>query len=112
MQCIVKKLKTEKWNAEICPHSVYNIHGDWDSGIWYNGIWNNGSWFGGIWLSGFWNYGGWHLDKRNKTTNWINGVWHTGYYFSGPASWDNCKMSPKSYCKPKKTISLNYARYH
>jgi len=68
---------------------------DFREGIWYSGTHVRGNWysgFGGEWLNGNWLDG---VLWRNRTGGW-------GLIL---------KISPKSYCRPKNTIALNYARY-
>jgi len=64
---------------------------DFQYGIWFDGIWKNGDWWEGVWLCGYWETG------RISPPNTLS-------YF-------NSNISPKSYYKPKRTLSLNYAHY-
>lgn len=68
-------------NAEVADYSE----------CYDNGYWFCGRWHGGSWLNGKWN----------------NGLICINLSFLPKIS----KVSPKSFHKPKRTLSLNYAKY-
>jgi len=106
------------------------FEGEWNAGTWYNGMWVTGVWKGGsfmdgVWCSGLWWAGNW------VNGCWCSGVWDIGIWWAGEwisGRWnkgnilkeirardyvfDEIKISPKSYHKPNRTLSLNYAKYN
>jgi len=79
---------------------------DWHSGIWYDGIWYKGVWNTGIWLGGIWKDGNWNGGI------WVRGIWTKGSVIN-IKTWERIPIdiSPKTFIKPKRTLSLNYANY-
>jgi len=61
--------------------------------------------YGGIWYDGEWKDGDWTYG------DWLNGKWKNGGIKEGRISPTKTAVSPKSYYKPKQTISLNRAKY-
>jgi len=59
-----------------------------DGWLWLYGIWSGADWYSGVWLNGTWIDGG-NWKAQNRVI----------------------KISPKSYDRPKRTVSLNYAKY-
>lgn len=85
--------------------NVWN-HGSWYLGNWLNGTWKNGCWHDGIWNDGIWEDGLWLVGY------WLNGTWYKGRCFSFyDKGVHEIEVSPKSFKKPKYTLSLNYAIY-
>jgi len=95
-------------DCDISEDSVYRIETNspniFYKGTWFHGDWENGVWFDGFWIRGFWSSG-----------YWLNGIWKFGYWHNGLCYPDevyiDIKISPKTYFKPKRTLSLNYATY-
>jgi len=89
-------------NAIISSTSKYDDNGDFYTGIWYGGIFHAKTWYSGTWKDGTW------LGKY-----WLNGIWYGGSIEpDGLLTWPlSSKVSPKSFHKPKRTLSLNYATY-
>lgn len=103
--------------------------GIWSIGTWYDGVWAGGSWTNGTWLDGLWVDGQWHMgswldgvwvDGQWNNGWWVNGIWLNGLWLDGEISkeivngrhkYEKINISPKSYYKPKLTLSLNYAKY-
>lgn len=93
------QISEDSWisiDSQLCNH--FHI-GNWFSGEWIWGGWHDGNWHNGNWKDGFWTNG-----------IWINGIWVIGSICKG-GIYQYSKISPKSYFKPKTTISLNYAQY-
>lgn len=80
-----------------CTQTVYFIR------IWYEGSWNGLSW-----VSQF-------LSPTNDEINcyWLNGSWILGGILKriNGSNLIVSKISPKSFFRPKSTLSLNYANY-
>lgn len=108
MPNITKNIKTKYWNAIISQDSVYNAYGDWDEGVWFSGEWLNGSWFHGVWIDGFHDDGLWF---KSEDAIWLNGNWWSGRIWNRVGEDHLTNISPKAYCRPKLTISLNHAKY-
>jgi len=98
-----KTISNDHWlNARVSSDYKHNtfevrVHGIWFNIQFISGIWYDGVWYKGIWRDGF----------------WINGTWNIGAVnYSFP--WGNIKImtvSPKVNFKPKRTLSLNRAKY-
>lgn len=91
-------ISNKQWKKVfVCEKTlvVYNIQGipTFHFGIWYDGTWTSGFWNSGVWLSGI----------------WIEGAITKDIHYNRRTSTD---ISPKSYYKPKNTLSLNYAKYN
>lgn len=99
------KIVDSKFMVSATISSGSNYTETIDGILWHWGVWYLGFWINGVWESGLWHTG-----------VWINGSWVTGdlkniddtpsYFFLR-----SMPFSPKSYFKPKLTISLNYAKY-
>jgi len=112
----IKHINSKFWkSAKISQESDYKLDpkngniwysGSWSEGVWLNGIWDSGLWMGGLWCDGEWIHGTWIAGV------WLNGVWHKGGIanFNNPSGF-GIEFSPKTYKKPKITLSLNYANY-
>jgi len=102
-----------KWwvNAQISDDAIITEDGmiwpDFHSGVWYDGIWHMGDWLGGIWLNGVWHDGTW------SSGYWLNGNIVKRCIIKNLVTYDAnfVPISPKSFYKPKSTLSLNYANY-
>jgi len=76
-------INTKDWkNAVVSNYAEYG-HNDRYS-VWRNGRWTSGDWLRGTWLKG--------------------DIYVDGKFYPS-------KVSPKSFHKPTKTLSLNYATY-
>jgi len=114
-----------QWTGAIVSEdSKYHIYNNfWHDGIWFEGKWEGGLWSTGLWESGIWKYGTWNSGIW-KDGLWINGTWYDGTWLNG--KWYNGKykfggaynffeshnISPKDFYRPKRTFSLNYAKYN
>jgi len=71
-------------------------------------IWFDGYAYRSTWVSQF-------TDSSHKTINccWLNGTWFNGGIICKYSNLDlmTTQVSPKSFHKPNKTLSLNYANY-
>lgn len=134
------EINNSYWNgASVSKWAKYDNNGKFYNGIWYGGDWNEGQWFGGKWKSGMWNTGIWYNGIHDhqppprscagtwRRGTWLNGTWEKGLWFDGDwlggiwkqgFLWDFTVhdfkfsyISPKSYCKPQLTLSLNAAVY-
>ena len=99
---MIYTFSNNQWlNARVSGDSLYegtSTETFWSSGIWYDGIWLYGKWIKGMWMAGHWIDGEWisgTILTKNYTIN---------YYAKS-------EISPKSFFKPIKTLSLNYATY-
>lgn len=111
-------------NAKVSDDSKY----DEKDILWHDGIWHSGSWLGGRWWGGYWQNGTWHFGEWHDGI-WHGGIWQNGTWFNNTfcywinGKWENGNIviiygnvktiyiSPKSFNKPKNTLSLNYAKY-
>jgi len=96
---------------------IQNFYLIWEKGTLYNGSLSDASWQNGIWLTGKadtvqWGNGVWY-DGIWEGGSWDNGTWLNGNWIDGRINrlWGYDRISPKSYYKPYKTLSLNYAKY-
>lgn len=100
----MRNINNLHWNgAVVSKTSEYNDSDSFYHGVWYDGVWHDGRWFCSIQV---W-YGEW------LTGSWLNGKWSFGIILDTIKSTGiiNSYVSPKSHCKPKLTLSLNYAIY-
>jgi len=89
---------SEDANIRYYPYLAPSFCG----GIWYDGEWKDGDWMPVI---------GWENDMWSCGV-WINGIWHKhGDHSINFFGKNISKVSPKTYKKPHKTLSLNYANY-
>lgn len=103
------------------PPYYHEVSIAYNSNFDYKGNWYNGIWYRGIWLDGIWHYGKWsdgYLSPFGLVSN--SGIWLKGYWKQGEILTISLKyeflikpspISPKSFRRPKLTISLNYAKY-
>jgi len=132
------KVSYKSWivDAVISSDANYTEYAHWNNGVWYSGTWNkgffyvdstpsihskeaqwhNGHWKDGLWKGGVWNAGTWSEGKWWEgywfEGSWINGKWYNGLICNKKKSnYFGSVFSPKSYFKPNKTLSLNYAKY-
>ena len=125
----MRTINTKLWKkAKISDSSDYDIKvSEWHDGMWHSGEWHGGRWWTGTWANGVWHYGDWHNGI------WYNGIWKEGTWFNNTFShWLSgqwtvgrivkvyrkthdsvfiINISPKSFKRPKRTLSLNYAAY-
>jgi len=99
------KINTPHWfDATVSIDASRDDNGNFYSGIWYSGEWTNKRWFSTIFDD---------EAQQYKKSYWLSGMWHCGviwYGFSLLVELDS-PISPKSFHKPNKTLSLNYAIY-
>ena len=98
-----KTIRMGSWGgAVVSSSSSYDLKDyTWKDGVWHSGTWIKGIWQDGIWKEGHW-YGG----------EWLNGQWDWGHiWLSFDWRYLPFKVSPKCCNKPKRTLSLNYAKY-
>ena len=92
----------------------YTDDGVWHRGTWYGGTWLDGVWLNGKWEEGYWKSGLW-VDGTWVNGGWYGGVWLNGKFESGVTGknfmYAELKVSPKSFFKPNRTLSLNHAKY-
>lgn len=97
---------SSSWTSvELSKNSKFDSNGNFYKGIWHRGMFHAGIWYDGFWYNGWWLCG-----------NWLNGKWN----FGAITPYDDkivtetgflSKVSPKSFNRPKNTLSLNYSNY-
>jgi len=93
--------------TKVCVGSEYTA-----SGVWFGGVWVRGCWLGGLWKKGTWRDGQW-WEGDWEDGIWLNGFWKIGRLDRGKSGWWEVPyISPKSYHRPSRTLSLNYAKYY
>jgi len=110
---IYEIISTKFWkDIDISSDSVYDYNGIWKNGdlfggTWFDGTWERGTWQDGLWVTGLWKTGIWFESKAI----WLNGTWQEGRIFRKGKEFVRIRMSPKAFWRPKRTLSLNYAKY-
>jgi len=94
---------------EIMKFDVFIVSGSWRYGRFSWGIWLGGTWYYGVWLDDTKIYS--PGSSYGIPTVWISGIWEKGKILKNNGKLKSSKVSPKSFKKPKSTLSLNNATY-